>query len=310
MRVAVLGTGGIGGYFGGRLAEAGQDVTFVARGAHLAAMRERGLRVDSIEGNFALPVRATEDTEEIGPVDLVLVCVKSWQVVEVADRIAPLCGKDTAIVPMQNGVDAADQLAARFGPERVLGGVARIVSFLVGPGHINHTGMPPHLLVGELDGSDTDRLARIAEAFAVRGVRCETTDDIRAEMWIKFVFVAGWGAVAALAGAPCGVLRELPATRQLLVDAMIEIAAVAVARGIELPSDVVARSMALLDSLPPHATNSLQRDLAAGAPSELDGWSGAVVRLGAEAGAATPIHRVAYESMLPRELRARGELQF
>jgi 2-dehydropantoate 2-reductase len=312
MRVAVLGTGGIGGYFGGRLAEAGHDVSFVARGAHLAAMRERGLRVDSIEGSFALPppVRATDDTGEIGPVDLVLVCVKAWQVLEVADRIAPLCDKGTAILPLQNGVDAADQLAARLGRERVLGGVARIVSFLVGPGHINHTGMPPQLLIGELDGSSTDRLVRIARAFAVRGVRCEGTDDIVAEMWIKFVFVAGWGAVAALAEAPCGVVRELPATRQLLVDAMIEIAAVAVARGIELPSDVVARSMALLDSLPPHATVSLQRDLAAGVPSELDGWSGAVVRMGAESGAATPIHRVAYESMLPRELRARGQLQF
>jgi 2-dehydropantoate 2-reductase len=311
MRVAVLGTGGVGGYFGGRLAEAGHDVAFLARGAHLAAMRERGLRVDSVAGDFTLSgVHATEDSREIGPVDLVLVCVKAWQVTEVADSIPPLCGDETAVVPLQNGVEATDQLAERIGRGRVVGGVARIVSFLVGPGHVNHAAHPEHLIVGELDRSSTRRIRRIHDAFQVRGVRCELAGDIQVEQWVKFVFVAGLGAVAAVAGLPFGPLQAVPATRQLVHDAMSEVAAVAVARGVALPDDAVARSMALFDSLAPRGTVSLQRDLSAGVPSEIEAWSGAVTRLGAAAGVATPIHRVVYEAMLPRELRARGQIQF
>jgi 2-dehydropantoate 2-reductase len=311
MRVAVMGTGGVGGYFGGRLAEAGHDVTFVARGAHLAAMREHGLRVDSIAGDFALPaVRATDDAGEIGPVELVLVCVKEWQVAEVAARIPPLLGPGAAVLPLQNGVAAVDELAQRLGREHVVGGVARIISFLAGPGHVSHVSYSPHIFTGELDRSRSDRIDRIVDAFRVRGVSCETAADIRAEQWSKFVFVAGWGAVAALSAVPCGPLREVPCTRQLLVDAMSEIVQVARAHGTELPADVVDRSMAVLDSLAPHATVSLQRDLAAGLPSEIEGWSGTVERLGAAAGVATPIHHIARVAMHPRELRARGELQF
>ncbi|HWM85016.1 MAG TPA: 2-dehydropantoate 2-reductase [Kofleriaceae bacterium] len=311
MRVAVLGTGGVGGYFGGRLAEAGHDVWFVARGAHLDAMRAGGLRVDSVAGDFALPqVQATADTSEIGPVDLVMVCVKAWQVVEVAGSIRPLIGADTAVLPLQNGVESSDQLIERLGPDHVLGGVARIISFLSGPGHVTHAAHAPHIFAGELDRSRSERALRVVGAMQVRGVSCELAGDIRAEQWIKFVFGAAWGAVAALSGAPCGPLRELPATRQLLLDAMREVTAVAAARGIALPGDPVAHSMAVLDSLPPEATVSLQRDLAAGVPSEIDAWSGAVVRLGSAAGVPTPIHRVASESMLPRELRARGQLEF
>ena len=311
MRVAVLGAGGVGGYFGGRLAEAGHDVAFLARGAHLQAMRASGLRVSSIAGDFALPaVLATDDSREIGAVDLVLVCVKSWQVAEVAPSIPPLLGPGTAVLPLENGVEAADELAGLLGRERVVAGVARIISFLDAPGHVKHAAHAPHILAGELDRSRSARVDAIVDAFQVRGVRCERADDIRAELWIKFVFVAGWGAVASLAGVPCGPLREVPATRQLVVDAMREIAAVAAAGGIELPGDPVGQSMAVLDSLLPHATVSLQRDLAAGVPSELEAFSGAVVRQGAAAGVPTPIHRVAYEAMLPRELRARGQLAF
>jgi 2-dehydropantoate 2-reductase len=311
MRVAVVGAGGVGGYFGGRLAEAGHDVGFVARGAHLEALRAGGLQVASVAGDFAVPrALATDDARDIGPVDLVLVCVKAWQVVEAAGAIPPLLGPDTAVLPLQNGVESADELAARLGRERVLGGVARIISYVAGPGRIHHAAHPPHIFTGELDRPRSPRVERIAHAFRVRGVTCEAADDIRAEMWLKFVFVAGWGAVAALAGVPCGPLRELSGSRRLLLESMGEIADVALARGVHLPADAVARSMALLESLPPEATVSLQRDLAAGVPSEIDGWSGAVVRLGEAAGVATPIHRLARDATWPRELGARGLLRF
>lgn len=311
MRIAVLGSGGVGGYFGGRLAEAGHDVAFLARGDHLRAMRERGLRVDSVDGDLVLPaVRATDDSREIGPVDLVLVCVKAWQVADAAGGIPPMCGPDTAVMPLQNGVESADLLADRVGRERVVGGVARIISFLTGPGHVVHAAAAPHIYTGELDRSQSPRMAAIRDALNVHGMRCDVARDIRTEEWNKFVFGAGWGAVAAVAAVPNGPLRELPATRQLLIDAMSEVAAVAAARGVALAGDVVARCMAQLETLPPEATLSLQRDLAAGVPSEIEAFSGAVVRLGAAAGVATPIHRVAYEAMLPRELRARGQLRF
>ena len=305
VHVAVLGSGGVGAYFGGRLALAGRDVSFVARGEHLAAMRERGLRVDSTSGDFVLArVKATDRTAEIGPVDVVLVCVKSWQVAGAAESIAPLMGPRTVVVTTQNGVEAADQLVERLGPGVVAAGTARIVSFVVGPGHVRHAGYDPHLFVGALDDACGSRLAPLMPALRVPGFGCDRVDDIRAQQWIKFVFVCGWGAVAALTRKPVGALREAPDTRRMIEDAMREIETVALARGVEL-ADAVSRGMAVLDSLPPDSTVSLQRDLSAGVPSELEAFSGAVVRFGEATGVATPIHRLAYETMLPLETRAR-----
>ena len=308
MRVAIIGTGGVGGYFGGRLAQGGHDVTFVARGPHLAAMRAHGLRVDSIAGDFRLErVTATDRIEDVGPVELVLVCVKTWQVVEVADRLAPLLGPDTVVVPLQNGVEAPAQLQARVGRERVLGGIARIIAFVAGPGHIRHAGGDPFLELGELAGPATPRVSALVAALgALPGVTARALDDIQAAMWLKLMFVAGWGAVAVLAREPIGPLRSVPETRALLVDAMAEIERIALARGIAVPPGRIEATLRYVDALPPDGTVSLQRDLAAGLPSEIEAWSGAVVRLGREVGVDAPIHRIAYAAVQPTEQRARG----
>lgn len=312
MRVAIIGTGGVGGYFGGRLAQAGHEVSFLARGPHLAAMQEHGLAVDSVAGDFRVkPVRASDRTEEIGPVDVVLVCVKAWQVDDTCELLPPLLGPDTCVVPLQNGVEAPDQISARIGRERVVGGIARIISFVAAPGHIRHAGAEPGIELGEFDGSRSERLERLVAGFReCTGVTCQAVDDIQAAMWTKFLFVAGWGSVAAIARAPLGAIRETPAARELVLEAMREIESLARARGVALANDAVEQAMAFADKLPFAGTTSLQRDIQAGLPSEIEAWSGAVARLSRAAGIACHIHRIAYAAVQPLERRARGTLAF
>lgn len=309
MRIAVVGAGGVGGYFGARLAEAGEEIGFIARGAHLDALRRSGLRIESPRGDARLgPQRATDDPREIGPVDVVLLCVKTWQVAEVAESIQPLIGPDTCLVPFQNGVEAADELIAAVGAAPVLGGVAKIVAFVTAPGVIRDVGGPTAAAFAELDNRPSDRVERLRDAFRRAGLEVETPPDIHAAIWTKFLFVASAGGVGAVARMPIGVLRRVPETRRLLAGGMTEIAALARARGVRLPDDIVGRTMAFADTLPADGTASLQRDIAEGRRSELDWWSGAVVRLGREAGVATPVHAFIYDSLLPSELHARGLL--
>ncbi|AHG92332.1 2-dehydropantoate 2-reductase (plasmid) [Gemmatirosa kalamazoonensis] len=309
MRFAVVGVGGIGGYFGGRLALAGEDVAFVARGAHLAALRERGLAVESVRGDFALPsVMATDDPVAVGPVDVVLVGVKTWQLGDVAATMGPMLGPETVVIPFQNGVEAADVLGATVGRQRVLLGTARIFSFIDGPGRIRHLGGPASLAFGETDGGSSPRVERIRAAMERAGITVERPADMRVELWEKFLFVVSLGGVGAVARVPVGVLRAVPETRALLRRAMTEIGEVARASGVTLPGDAIDRAMTFVDAQPAGATTSLQRDLADGRPSELEAWNGAVVRLGARAGVATPLHEFLYHALLPTELRSRGEL--
>ncbi len=309
MRIAVVGAGGVGGYFGARLAQDGEDVAFVARGAQLDVLRGQGLRVESPRGNAVLgPQRATDDAREIGPVDAVLLCVKTWQLAEAIGSIRPLIGPDTCVVPFQNGVEAADELSAALGPGPVLGGVAKIVAFVAAPGVIRDLGGPTAAAFAELDNRPSARVERLRDAFRGARLEVETPADIQAAIWSKFLFVASAGGVGAVARMPIGVLRRVPETRRLLAGGMTEIAALARARGVRLPDDIVGRTMAFADTLPADGTASLQRDIAEGRRSELDWWSGAVVRLGRAAGVATPIHAFIYDSLLPSELHARGLL--
>ena len=307
MRIAVMGSGAIGGYFGARLARAGEDVVFIARGAQLRALQTGGLRVESGLGDFTVaPVQATDDPRTVGPVDAVLVCVKAWQVPEAAVALRPLLAPATAVVPLLNGVEAVPQLAAVLGPDSVLGGLCVVISEAPAPGLIRHGGAEPSVAFGELDGQRTPRVAQLAAAFARAGVRVEIPADIQAALWEKLLFVAGWGGVGAITRAPVGLLRAWPETRALLAEVMTEIAAVAGARGARLAADMVDAKLAALDALPPGATTSMQRDLMAGRPSELDAQTGAVVRLGAAAGVPTPANRVIYHSLLPQDRQARG----
>ncbi|MDY7077173.1 MAG: 2-dehydropantoate 2-reductase [Chloroflexota bacterium] len=310
MRIAIFGTGGVGGYFGGRLAQAGEEVVFIARGEQLQALCDQGLRVDSIKGDFVIhPLQATDDPAQVGTVDVVIVGVKAWQVTEAARVMRPLIGSETFIVPLQNGVDAPAQLAAVVGAGHVLGGLCKIVSFVVEPGHIRHAGLEPYVAFGELHNHLSERVERLHEAFARAGVTAEIPSNIQAALWDKFLFIASFSGVGAVTRAPAGVLRSLPETRQMLEQAMQEVLAVARAHGIPLPEEATDRAMALVDGLPPDGTASMQRDVMEGRPSELESQNGAVVRLGQEVGVATPLHAFIYHSLLPLELRARGQMQ-
>ena len=215
LRIAIFGTGGVGGYFGGRLAQTGADVVFIARGEHLQAMRKHGLKIDSIKGDFVVhPIQATDDPEEIGPVDVVLVGVKAWQVSEAAQAMRPIVGPETFVVPLLNGVEAPTQLAEVLGNEHVVGGLCGCISFIAGPGHIRHVGADPFIYFGELDNRSSERVESLRRAFAqVKGVTVEIPPDIQVAMWRKFLMVASWSGIGSITRAPLGTFLGLPGTR-------------------------------------------------------------------------------------------------
>lgn len=309
MRFAIMGSGGVGGYFGARLAAAGHEVTFIARGEHLAAMRRDGLKVSSIEGDLHLgAVEASDDPHAVGEVDAVIVAVKAWQVKDAAEAIRPLVGPETLVVPLENGVEAADLLAKALGEESVLEGLCGILAWKAAPGHIKHAGVSPFVRFGERDNRWSRRTERLKAAFdAAHGVTAEIPDDIQAAVWSKFLFICAMSGIGALTRAPIGVTRRLPETRELIEAILAEIAAVARARGIALPADAETRAMGFIDALPEASTASMQRDIMAGRPSELESQNGAVVRLGREAGVATPVNALIHAALLPQERKARGE---
>ena len=307
MRIAVVGAGGVGGYYGGRLAKAGVDTTFLARGATLEALRTRGLRVDSVNGDFVLDsVQATDDPSSVGPVDAILMTVKTWQIAGAAAGLGPMIGPETVVVPLENGVDAADVLAGVVGREHVLGGLCAIVSFLVAPGHIRHAAFDPLIVLGELDNRPSDRTVRLRDTLIGAGINAEIPQDIHRSLWTKFLFIATMSAVGALTRVPLGVWRADPDIRAIADRSVREVVAVATARGIDLGADAVERTWERYDGLPAPSTSSLQRDVMEGKPSELDAQIGAVVRLGRESGVPTPVSEILYHCLLPQERRARG----
>lgn len=311
MRIAVFGTGGAGGYFGAQLARAGEDVIFIARGEHLQTIRTHGLRVETSKGEIVIqPAQADDDPGNVGVVDVVILGVKAWQVTDAARAMQPMIGPETFVVPLQNGVEAASQLAAALGAEHVLGGLCGTMSWMVGPGHIRSIGEMHFIRFGELDKRPSERTERLRQAFERAGVKVDVPSDIHVALWEKLLFVVSFGGVGAVTRAPIGVIRSLPETRRLLEQCVREIFAVARARHIALSEGIVEKTMTFLDSLAPSGTTSLQRDIAEGKPSELEAWNGAVVRLGREVGVATPLHEMIYHSLLPLELRARGKVQF
>ena len=308
MRIAVVGAGSVGGYYGGRLAQAGEEVTFIARGEHLKAMQATGLRVDSFKGDFLVyPVQATDDPRKAGLVDMVLMGVKAWQVPEVALTLAPMLGEETGVVYLGNGVEAPAQLACALGPEPVLGGLTRISAAIAGPGHIKHLGIEPFIAFGELDGRSSARVEALRRAFERAQVQVSVPADIQAAMWEKFIFIAAISGVGGVTRQPAGILRRVPETRQMLQDAIAEVVAVARARGINLSQDVAERTLAIIDGMAPGVIASMQRDILEGRPSELGAQTGAVVKMGLESGVPTPVHAFIYASLLPQELQARGE---
>jgi 2-dehydropantoate 2-reductase len=311
MRIAIFGAGSIGGYFGGRLSQVGEDVVFIARGEHLNAMLKHGLQVDSINGDFAVqPVQATDDPSKIGEVDMVLVGVKAWQVSEAAEAMRPMIGPETFVLPLQNGLEAPAQLSEIIGEQHVLGGLCGLFCYVAGPGHIVHAGTDPFVKFGELDNHRSQRVELLLDAFKRAGVNAEIPPNIQVAMWMKFLFITVWSGMGAMTRAPVGIWRSLPETRQMAELSLQEIIAVAAALDIALPEEALQIILTMYDGLVPQSTASLQRDVMDGRPSELEAQIGAVVRFGQKAGVATPQHTFIYRSLLPMELRARDELQF
>ena len=306
MRIAIFGTGGAGGRFGGDLARAGEDVALIARGSHLAAIREKGLIVETDDGETTVrPAVATDAPADVGPVDVVLLGVKTWQVEEAARVMGPLLGPQTFVVPLQNGVEAAGQLSTVLGADRVVGGLCATFSWIAAPGRIRSLGRVHSLRFGELDRRQSERTERLRASFERAGVRATIPPDIEVSLWEKLLVVVPFGGVGAVTRVPIGVTRSMPETRRLLERGMEEILAVGRARGVALPDDAVEKGMAFLDALDPAGTTSLQRDISEGRPSELEAWNGAVVRLGREAGVPTPTHEFLYSSLRPLERQAR-----
>jgi len=308
VKFAIYGAGGVGGYLGGLLARAGHEVVFIARGEHLHAIRTRGLKVRSVNGDFNIhPAAATSDPRDIGEVDCVIVAVKHYQLLQVAPQIKHLIGAKTTVVPLQNGVDAHDVLIQGLGSGPVVGGFTRIVSMIESPGIIQQPSRIQEVSVGELDRTQSDRCQRIVDAWAECGVNAVQPEDIHNPMWAKFIFMASYGGVSSLAQVPSGELLACQESKELFVRAMKEVEALGRARGIDLAPDVVPEALATLERFESTTTSSTQRDVAEGKPFELEAFSGTIVRLGRESGIATPVHEVLYGLLRPSLLRAMSQ---
>lgn len=305
LRVAVFGVGAVGGVFGARLAAAGHDVWFLARGATRDALIRNGLRLDSIDGDLHLPnVQVADDSAQVGPVDVVFVSVKATQVAGIASSIRPLIGASTMVIPLQNGVEASIRLADALGPEHVLEGLCQVIAAQVGPGHIRHQAITPVLEFGaRLDAPPPGAVAAmipvVAEALRAAGVQAIVPANMAIALWQKFLFIEPIGVVCAAARRPYGTVRSVPETRALIDEALDEVIAVGRAAGVAWPADSKERTWKRYDSLPPNEYTSMARDLIAERPSEFDAQTAAVVRLARQRGVATPVHDVLHAILLP-----------
>ena len=287
-----MGSGGVGGYFGARLAQAGCDVAFIARGAHLAALRERGLLVDSKLGNVNLPkVRATDDPTTLESIDLVLIGVKLWDTEATARAVSAIVGPTTAVLSLQNGVQKDDILRRILGIEPILGGVCYIAATIAQPGVISHTGTMQKLVFGEYNGSRSARAEAFFEACQRAGIDVELSEDIRKAIWEKFVFLVGLSATTTTVRLPIGLIRSHPQTRRFLLETMREVVAVGRAQGVALAADYAENRLAFCDGLPAQMTSSMHNDLERGNRLEVAWLSGGVAELGQAAGVLTPINR-------------------
>ena len=307
MKIAVIGAGGLGGYFGARLAAGGEEVHFITRGTHLEGLRAAGLRVRSDLGDVALAaadIRATDDPATIGPADVVLFTVKSYDTDEAARLLVPLIGPDTAVISLQNGIDNEERIATVIGRDHVIGGVAYIFAGITEPGVIAHTGGPARIIVGELDGRTTPRVDAFVAACRQAKVDAEVAPDIRITLWTKYAFICAQAGVTAATRQPIGVIRETPESWRLFRAVLAEAVAVGQAEGVSLPDDLVERQLANAQTLGPGLYSSLYNDLVAGRRMELEALLGELVRRGTRAGVSTPASSVLYAVLLPQALHS------
>jgi 2-dehydropantoate 2-reductase len=303
MRIAVYGAGSVGGYFGGRLAQAGTDVHLIARGPHLAALRAHGLRVRSVQGDFTVRVPATDDPASIGPCDYVLFCVKSFDTQAAAARLAPLLQQGTAVVSLQNGVDNEDKLVSAIGPGHVMGGVAYIFADLTEPGVVVHTGGPSSIAFGELDGGDSQRARRLLDCLQQAGIPAELSLDIRRLLWVKFAFLCAFAGMTAAVRLPIGEIRAVDASWTTFRHLLEEVCDLAAAEGVSVPVEVREQVVAATQASDPQGTSSLYNDLAHCRRMELEALHGLVVRRAADHGLAVPFCQMVYAILKPWAVR-------
>jgi 2-dehydropantoate 2-reductase len=306
MKIMVMGSGGTGAYYGGLLAQQGNDVTFIARGAHLDAIRANGLQVKSIHGDFTVaPAKATDSPAEVGPVDLILFCVKTYGTEEAVKATQPAIGSQTSVLSLQNGVDATERIGKIVGMEHVIGGATWISSAVEAPGVIKQVSQFRRIVFGELGGTRSPRIQSIYEVLQKTGAVVEVSEDILKILWTKFVFISSASSLGSLTRLPMGDYRSIPETRAMITALMREVEALAHASGVRLDIDVVQKSLEFIDNAAPHIKASMQLDVEGGRRTELDSMVGVIGRKGRELGVPTPVADLIFTSLLPIELKAR-----
>jgi len=306
MNTAIIGTGGVGGYFGGKIACARNNVTFLARGNHLDALRNQGLKVKSYLGDFSVEnVTATDKISDIEAPDLVIVALKAWQIRDISPELRKIIHEDTVILPLQNGILAADELSEHINPANILEGLCRIQSKIESPGIINHFGIEPAIIFGEKDNSISDRVLKLKNFFSSCGIISKATDNIQAELWKKFISICASGLLA-VCNSTYGEIRELPETRTLLTEVLTEVYNLSQKAGIKIGADFVTRAVSYIDTFPYDSTSSLTRDILEGKPSEIEYQNGTVVKLAEKYDLEVPVNRFIYYCLLPVENKARA----
>jgi 2-dehydropantoate 2-reductase len=299
MKVVVIGAGGVGGYFGGRLATAGHEVVMVARGPHLAALQEHGLRVHSVKGDFSVEVPVAGDPSAFTPCDVVFFCVKAFDTESAAAGLTPVIGPDTAVVSLQNGVDNEDQLAAAIGPEHVVGAAAFIFSTITEPGVVTHTGGPARIVFGERDNRRSDRVERLLAACRDASIHADIAEDIGAVLWTKFAFICATAGMTASVRLPLGDIRDAPPAWTMFRDIVTEVVQLARLEGVALGDDVVDQQMHFAEGLAADSYSSLYHDLTTGRRMELDALHGSVVRRAARFELEVPACRAVQAVLAP-----------
>lgn len=308
MKILIYGLGGVGGYFGGKLAKAGNDVTFIARGNHLKAVQEKGLLVKSIEGDFtAKPRQATDTIENIKDIDIVILSVKSWQIPEVATQLQSVLKADGVVLPLQNGADNVEKLLEVLPSHNVLGGFCKIYSKKEADGIIHHFGVSPaEIVLGELNNEKSERVLAIQKVFNDAGFLATIPDDILKGIWSKFIFIATVSAIGGLTRVSIGAMRDEPFIYDILKKTALEIKAVANAKGVNLTDEDITKLFHFIDKQPYEATASTQRDIMEGRPSELENFNGYIVKEGKRLSIPTPVNEFIYHCLVPQEKKARS----
>ena len=306
MNIVIYGTGGVGGYFGARLHQAGNKVTFIARGKHLKAIQQNGLLVKSIKGDYLVKnATALPSMNNTGDVDLILICVKTWQLPEVAETIKPYLHENTIVISLLNGVDNAAVLSTIINKNNVMGGLCKIVSKVEDYGIINHVSYEPTIVFGELNNTITARALQLKVIFENAGFKTVLSSNIQQEIWTKFLFITTISAIGALTRATIGEMLDQPYIKNMMRLTAQEIVEVAKSKGVILPEDCIEKQFKIIENQPYNTTSSLQRDIMEGKPSELESQNGMVVKLGIEMNIPTLVNSFIYHCLLPQEKRAR-----